>query len=120
MRTCTHATRCLKPQGSGYEIDSSSDLITGLPSPFCLVGLLLDWLATAWLCPDLCKRSGPCLAQPCEFGSNHTRETVDIAEAAISFSSYCLAVYLGQDVAFLISKLFIDYRKEKYAYRSKV
>lgn len=30
-----------------------SDLITGLLSPFCLVGLLLDWLATAWLCPDL-------------------------------------------------------------------
>lgn len=25
-----------------------------------------------------------------------------------------LAVYLGQDVALLISKLFIDYRKEKY------
>lgn len=25
-----------------------------------------------------------------------------------------LAVNLGQDVAFLISKLFIDYRKEKY------
>lgn len=25
-----------------------------------------------------------------------------------------LAVYLGQDVAFLVSKLFIDYRKEKY------
>uniref|UniRef100_A0A8W8KTT1 Uncharacterized protein n=1 Tax=Magallana gigas TaxID=29159 RepID=A0A8W8KTT1_MAGGI len=42
-----------------------------------------DTLAICW-----CKRSGPCLAQPCEFGSNHTRETVDIAEAAISFSSY--------------------------------
>lgn len=36
-----------------FFFSKGSDLITGLPSPFCLVGLLLDWLATAWLCPDL-------------------------------------------------------------------
>lgn len=49
---------------------------------------LIGWFDLHCCLNFRCKRSGPCLPQPCEFGSNHTRETVDIAEAAISFSSY--------------------------------
>lgn len=34
MRTRTHATRCLKPQGSGFEIDSS--VLKPIAMFFCL------------------------------------------------------------------------------------
>lgn len=52
---------------------------------------LIGWFDLHCCLNFRCKRSGPCLAQPCEFGSNHTRETVDIAEQP--FLSHLTGMY---------------------------